>query len=493
MYQDPGNAGYHRIKEAKMPKTKIVCTIGPACSDIETLCGMIRAGMNVARLNFSHGTRENHRLMIQTIRKASEETGVPVSILQDLSGPKIRVGDIPEPGMRLTPGQKIILFPGETQAEDSRIPVSYEYLPQDVKKGDTVLLADGMMELIVEDVEKDAVHCRVITGGILTSHKGLNLPTGTIRAPALTPKDHDDLLFGIEQDVDFVALSFVRKADDIRKVKGIISEQGKKTPVIAKIEKHEALDEIEGIISIADGIMVARGDLGVEIPLEKVPGTQKMLCYKANQAGKPVIIATQMLRSMVASPRPTRAEATDVANAVLDGADALMLSEETAMGQYPVKAVAYMAKIARAAEEKYPFEKSFQQILETRISESVAHATCILADHLNASAIIATTKSGFTAHQIARFRPKSRIIALSPDPDTVRRLTLYWGCTPGLIPYTIDTDEMFRRASEFAMDAGFVRKGELVVITAGHPLWETGTTNMISVRRMGSGEGITTP
>ncbi|MBS0013904.1 MAG: pyruvate kinase [Desulfobacterales bacterium] len=469
-----------------MSKTKIVCTIGPACADVHILTRMIHAGMSVARLNFSHGGRENHAEMIQMVRTASEETGVPVAILQDLRGPKIRVGEVQPPGIHLKTGETLVLTTIEAEAgQGNRVSVSYPHLPEDVSVGDTILLADGLMEMVVTRITKTEVHCEVITGGTLTSHKGINLPSGSVRTPAITEKDKADLAFGLSQDVDYVAMSFVRHSEDVRQAKEIISHAGCSTPVIAKIEKHEALKDIDNIMDVSDGIMVARGDLGVEIPLENVPGTQKMLVKKGNEAGKPVIIATQMLRSMLDSPRPTRAEATDVANAVLDGADALMLSEETATGNHPVRAVEYMSRIAKVTEEKYPYEKSFQEILQTRISESVAHATCILSDHLAARAIIATTKSGYTAHQIARFRPKSRIIAVSPDIRTVRQLALYWGCLPGLMDYTKDTDEMFDRASEFAIEKGHAKKGDLVVITAGHPMWEAGTTNMITVRRLG--------
>ncbi|MCF8024737.1 MAG: pyruvate kinase [Desulfobacteraceae bacterium] len=471
-----------------MPKTKIVCTIGPACADTEIIVRMIRGGMGVARLNFSHGNRETHAEMIRMIRAASGQTDTPVAILQDLRGPKIRIGEIAPPGIHLDPGNMLILTTEPGIGVENRVFVSYPHLPGDVSAGDTILLADGLMELVVIRTTEKEIHCKVITGGTLTSHKGINLPSGTIRTPAITEKDRADLAFGLAQGVDYVAMSFVRHAEDVRCAREIIADACCDTPVIAKIEKHEALNDIDNIIEASDGIMVARGDLGVEIPLEKVPGTQKMLVHKGNEAGKPVIIATQMLRSMLDSPRPTRAEATDVANAVLDGADALMLSEETATGNYPVQAVEYMARIIRETEEKYPYEKSFQAILQTRISESVAHATCILSDHLAARAIIATTKSGYTAHQIARFRPKSMIIAVSPDVQTVRRLALYWGCMPGLMDYTEDTDEMFERASAFAIEKGHAQKGDLVVITAGHPMWETGTTNMISVRRLSGGE-----
>ena len=471
-----------------MRKTKIICTIGPSSSDEAILVTMIENGMNVARLNFSHGTHESHERMIRMIRAASEKTGVPVAILMDLQGPRIRVGKIEPPeGIVLENGGHVVL---STAAPDlpggrERIPVNYPHLSGDVSPGDYILLADGLIELVVTGIEETEIYCEILSGGRLTSHKGINLPSGSIRAPLLTEKDREDLLFGLAKGVDYVALSFVRNAADIHGVKEIIRSREARTPVIAKIEKHEALAHIDAIVEAADGIMVARGDLGIEIPLENVPGTQKMLVAKGNRAGKPVIIATQMLRSMVDSPRPTRAEATDVANAVLDGTDALMLSEETAMGQFPDKAVGYMARIAEKAQETYPFDRSFQEMLQTRISESVAHAACILAGHIRAEAIIATTKTGFTAAQVSRFRPGTRIIALSPDERTVRRLALYWGCIPAHVRYTGETDEMFDRASEFVLSTGYARKGDLVVITAGHPLWETGSTNMVTVRKLG--------
>jgi pyruvate kinase len=440
--------------------------------------------MNVARLNFSHGTLEEHRRKIRIIREISEELDRPVAILQDLGGPKIRVGEVSEPGIVLKPGQSFILTNEQIEGAGNRVSVSYHDLPLVVKEGDMILLADGMMELAVKRATESEIFCDVIVGGILTSHKGINLPTGSIKVDPLTEKDRVDLQFGLENDVDYVALSFVRNAEDVLRVKDIIHDKGKDTPVIAKIEKHEALDNIERIMETADGIMVARGDLGVEIPLENVPNIQKMLVRRANAMGKPVIIATQMLRSMVDSPRPTRAEATDVANAVLDGADAVMLSEETASGEYPVKAVQFMVRIAERTEESYPHEKYLQIITKMDVPRSVAHASCILAEHLDATAIIATTHSGATARHISRFKPKQKIIALSPDRSTVRRLSLYWGCNPSFMAYTRDTDEMIENAASSALNTGDVARGDIVVITAGHPVWVAGKTNMLRVKRL---------
>ncbi len=467
-----------------IPKTKIVCTIGPASEAPEVLRALISKGLSVARLNFSHGTRQEHAEKIRLIRKISAELNIPVAILQDLSGPKIRVGEIPDPGIRLEKGKPFILTAEQGIGQENKVSVSYKNLPSELKEDDTILLADGFMELRVEKIHGEEIHCVVVRGGLLTSHKGINIPTESIGVPSITEKDREDLLFGLEHDVDFVALSFVRKAHDVQQLKDLIADKGKDTPVIAKIEKWEAVNNIEDIMKVADGIMVARGDLGVEIPLAQVPMVQKMLIRKANFTGKPVITATQMLRSMVDQPRPTRAEATDVANAVLDGTDAVMLSEETASGNYPIEAVANMVDIIKKAEEKFPHRKYLELMPHNSISESVAHVACVLADHLDASAIIATTRSGQTAQYISRFRPRQGIIALSPQETTVRRLCLEWGCFPRLVDEPKDTDDMFQKTSQSALDTGLVSKGDLAVITAGHPVWVKGTTNMLRVDRL---------
>ena len=467
-----------------MPKTKIVCTIGPASNSPDTIRALIQSGMNVARLNFSHDSHAGHAEKIEIIRAIAAELNRPVAILQDLCGPKIRVGEIPDPGVQLTSGAAFILTGDDVIGDRERVSVSYRGLPGDVKVGDRLLLADGMMELEVVQSAGSDIFTRVITGGLLTSHKGVNLPTGSMQLEALTPKDREDLLFGLAHDVDFVALSFVRSAADIENIKALIAAQGRRTPVIAKIEKHEALDHIDALVDAADAVMVARGDLGVEIPLENVPNIQKMIIQKANRRGRPVIIATQMLRSMVDAPRPTRAEAADVANGVLDGADAVMLSEETASGGFPVEAVQYMTNIARAAEERFPYRRYLRQVQNLDISQSVAAAACNLANSLKAAAIVATTRSGATAHHVARFRPQGRIIALSPSEKTVRRLAMCWGCIPCFLGLTDDTDEMIETAAASVLETGHVRSGDLVVITAGRPLYAAGTTNMLWVKRL---------
>jgi pyruvate kinase len=466
------------------PKTKIICTIGPASSTYDTIKALIENGMAVARLNFSHGTHQDHAGLIEKIRQASLDMKQPVAILQDLCGPKIRVGEIPHPGIQLLAGQTVVLTTERPLTRENHIPVSYSGLPSQVKAGDHILLADGLMDLAVERTSTTEILCKVVTGGLLTSFKGINLPTSSLDIPALTEKDRRDLVFGLERNVDYVALSFVRAAADIHEIKKIIHRSHKSTPVIAKIEKHESLANIDAILEAADGIMVARGDLGVEIPLEKVPNIQKRLVQKANQLGKPVVIATQMLRSMVDSPRPTRAEAGDVANAVLDGADAVMLSEETASGQYPIESATYMTRIAASAEEKYPYRKYLKIIPKKGTAESVSYAASILAKNLCASAVVATTRSGSTAMHISRYRPRQPIIALSPDASTVQRLALYWGVMPFFLSIVEDTDEMVEQAALVAMEKGHVHKGERIVITAGRPIWAQGTTNMLWVKEL---------
>ncbi|ACL05461.1 Pyruvate kinase [Desulfatibacillum aliphaticivorans] len=465
-----------------MPYTKIVATLGPASDSPEVMRALIKNGMNVARINFAHGTHEEHAKKIADLRAISSELGIPVAILQDLGGPKIRVGDLPSEGVSLKVGDLFCLYSEEGKGDKRGVSVTYPELPDEVETGDPILLADGLLELEVVDARPTCVECRVVTGGVLTSHKGINLPTRTLKTSALTEKDIKDLDFGMDEGVDYVGVSFVRSAADIRMVKDRMI--GRQAPVIAKIEKHEAIANIDEILEVADGIMVARGDLGVEVPLEEVPTYQKILIRKANALGKPVITATQMLRSMVDSPRPTRAEATDVANAVLDGTDAVMLSEETAMGAYPIEAVQYMARIAKKAEETFSYEHRLKQHPEKDMADSVAHASCVLAEHLGASAILAATASGLTAKKISHFRPQRKIVALSPNESTVRELSLYWGCTPVLVSSPKDTDALINSSARAALDHGLIAKGDLVVITAGHPIGGAGTTNMLRVMQL---------
>ena len=468
-----------------LPKTKIVCTIGPASETPDVIRALILSGMRVARLNFSHGTHDEHAYKIRIIREIAADMGEPVAILQDLNGPKIRVGHIPDSGVLLETGQDIILTTQVVEGSNQRISVSYPLLNEDVKTGDRILLADGFLELRVYSVNGSEIYCEVITGGMLTSHKGINLPTGTLRIPSITDKDREDLNFGLQHDVDYIGMSFVRAAADIRNIKDLIRKKQKDTPVIAKIETHEAVEHFEDILDVADAIMLARGDMGVEIPLEEVPIIQKQLIQKANAAGKPVITATQMLRSMVDSSRPTRAEASDVANAVLDGTDAVMLSEETAMGNYPVDAVRYMKRIVAEAERIYPHDHYLKMVPEKEISESVTYAVCVLADHLDAAAILAPTQSGRTAMHISQFRPKQAIIAFTSNPKTFRKLCLFRGTFPRLIEKPKDSDDIVQIVTRRSVDAGDLSEGDLVVITASHPVWASGVTNMIRVKKCG--------
>ncbi|HEX3034091.1 MAG TPA: pyruvate kinase [Thermodesulfobacteriota bacterium] len=465
-----------------MPRTKIICTIGPKSQPPEILERLIRAGMNVARLNFSHGTQSEHGEVITEVRSISKRLGYPVAILQDLAGPKIRIGEIEGGSITLESGETFILTNRQVKGNKHEVSITYPDLPKEIQPGDTLLLSDGALELEVLQTDGTDIESRVIIGGPLSSHKGINLPTRSIRASSFTNKDKNDLAFGIEQEVDYVALSFVRAASDILEVRRFIEDRGCDIPIIAKIEKHEALEKIDEIIEAVDGIMVARGDLGVEIPLEKVPLVQKMLIEKSNRAGKPVITATQMLRSMVDNPRPTRAEVTDVANAILDGTDAVMLSEETAMGNYPVEAVEMMAKIAEDAELGFPYHLwiyRFESKNVKTVPEAVSHAACSLAENIDASSIVTFTYSGSTARLVSKYRPRRPILALTPLEKTYRQLALTWGVTPILGQKMNGTDKMIEKVTEIALKSGLTKRGERVVITAGLPLGVPGTTNLI--------------
>ena len=467
-----------------MTKTKIVCTIGPASRDPELLRELICAGMNVCRLNFSHGTHDEHATLIRDIRSVARNLSMPVAILQDLAGPKIRTGDMDAGTVTLKTDQKFVLTSRDVPGDDREVGLTYSDLPHNVRAGDTILLADGAMELVVDSTTDTDVGCTVVNGGILGSHKGINLPNRSINAPILSTKDKGDLRFGLERGVDFIALSFVRTAHDVETVKKIIAKAGKDTPLIAKIEKFEALDNIKEIIAAADGIMVARGDLGVEIPLEFVPRAQKMLIDKTNAAAKPVITATQMLKSMVDNPRPTRAEVTDVANAIYDGTDCIMLSEETAMGQYPVQAVEVMQRVAEDTEKMFDYQgwtTKFCKDAKLSFKAAVAHTAVEMAEDIGAAAIITCTKSGSTTRLVARYRPSQTLLAVTPDETTAVRLGLVFGAIPVLIESAESGEELERLAIQAALQGGFVKPGQAVVITAGLPFGVAGTTNMIKV------------
>jgi pyruvate kinase len=465
-----------------MSRTKIVCTIGPASRSPETLARLAEAGMDVARLNFSHGTHAEHAEVIAALRRLAVEVGRPIAILQDLAGVKIRIGDIAGGTVRMERGAPFTLTTRHVAGDAREVSLDYPALVRSVRPGDALLLADGEVELLVESSSETDIKCRVVVGGALSSHKGIHLTGRSIDAEGLTDKDRDDLAFGIAREVDYVALSFVRSAADVRAARQFLDERRAAIPLIAKIEKHEAIAAIDDIVAAADGFMVARGDLGVETPLERVPLLQKMLIDKANRAGKPVITATQMLLSMVENPRPTRAEVGDVANAILDGTDAVMLSEETAAGRYPIEAVATMRRIAEDTEGAFPHEtwmRKFEDRSVQSMPEAVAGAACELAEHVGASVIVAWTESGTTARLVAKHRPRQPILALSTRPETARRLGLVWGVTPLVTGACPTTDAMLESAPRIAAECGLLRAGGTAVITAGVPVGVAGSTNLI--------------
>jgi len=471
-------------------KTKIVCTLGPASSTIDVIEKMVRAGMDVVRLNFSHGTHEEHYATMKAVREAAERAGEPITILQDLQGPKIRTGKLSSPEVRLLDGAKFTITINEITGNAERVSTTYQNLPKDVKPGDTILMDDGLLQLKVLSTNATDVVAEVVHGGILKEHKGINLPGVAVSAPSLTEKDMEDLEFGIANDIDYVALSFVRTGDDVRRLREFIIakiDKHKKLPIIAKIEKREALDNIDEIIREADAIMVARGDLGVECATEDVPIAQKMICKKANAAGKPVIIATQMLESMIENPRPTRAEANDVANGVLDGADAVMLSGETSVGKYVVEVVRTMDLIIRRAEEEYRDQLDLVDeagAKQAEIFKALGRAACVLAKRIGAAAIVPITHSGETAKTIAKYRPYGMIIAATDRERIRRRLNLVWGVKSILVPNIADTDTTLATIQQELLKSGYVKKGDYIVMTAGIPLLARGTTNMVKVEKI---------
>ncbi|MCX7904231.1 MAG: pyruvate kinase [Caloramator sp.] len=484
-----------------MRKTKIVCTIGPASESEEMLRKLIDAGMNAARLNFSHGDHEEHGRRIVLIKKLREELGKPIAIILDTKGPEIRTGNFKGGKVELVEGQEFIVTTRQVEGDNTICSVTYEKLHEDVKVGDTILIDDGLIGLLVEKIEGQDIHCRVLNSGPVGNHKGVNLPNVKINLPALTEKDIADIKFGIEMGIDYIAASFVRKPSDVLEIRKVLEKfGGQNIQIIAKIENQEGLDNIDDILKLADGIMVARGDLGVEIPAEDVPLVQKMLIEKANKAGKPVITATQMLDSMIRNPRPTRAEVTDVANAIFDGTDAIMLSGETANGKYPLEAVKTMAKIAEKAETALNYdmllEKKAKQRLNT-VPDAISLATVTAAAELNASAIITATQSGHTARMVSKYRPKCQIIAATPYDDVARKLSIVWGVYPIIASKMESADAVIDLSVKEALNKGLVSKGDLVVIAAGVPVGYAGTTNMMKVSIVGDtlvqGKGVGNP
>lgn len=472
-----------------MRRTKIVCTIGPASDSVETIKKLLQAGMNVARLNFSHGTHEEHGRRISSIRRAAGEVGKNVAIMLDTKGPEIRLGYFKEEPVVLSEGDRVTLTTQDIKGDKERIPITYPGLPGDVREGDTILVADGLIGLKVLSATETEIPCVVVNGGELTSQKGVNVPGVAINLPAITEKDIQDIKFGIEQRLDFIAASFVRKAGDVLAIRQILEEAGADLDIISKIESREAVNNLDEIIKVSDGVMVARGDLGVEIPVEEVPLVQKAIIERCNRAGKPVVTATQMLESMIHNPRPTRAEASDVANAIFDGSDAVMLSGETAAGKYPVETVETMARIAERSEAALHYEEMLGKKRtvspQRTVTDAISYATCATAQDLGAAAIITSTESGHTAKMVSKYRPRAPIVAVTPHVHVLRKLALTWGVQPLLAGVRSNTDEMMSVAIEVSLSAGLIKGGDLVVITAGVPAGMHGTTNLIRVHTVG--------
>jgi pyruvate kinase len=464
-------------------RTKIIATIGPASSSPAVIARLIRAGMDAARLNFSHGERKDHTRRIKLIRREAAKAGKQIAIIQDLQGPKLRVGAVKNDAVSLKRGDAITVTTKKILGTGALISVTYPRLTKDLKAGDTMLLDDGRLELRVIKKSAAGLRCRIVCGGVLRSHKGVNLPGVSLSLPSLSNKDKDDLLFGLGQGVDYVALSFVRSADDINRTRRFINALGADTPIIAKIEKPEAIANLAGIIEAADGIMVARGDLGVEMSPENVPLLQKKIIEACHWAEKPVITATQMLESMIENPQPTRAETSDVANAILDGTDCVMLSGETAVGKYPVQTVEVMSRIAQRAETSVNPWPPDADVSGPDVS--VAHAACRAAEEQCARAIVTFTQSGSTALLVSKHRPRAAVIAATPFDKISRRLSLYWGVTPIILKVRRTTDDMIAGVERAMLHRKLVRPRDLIVITAGVPVGVAGSTNLMKIHHVG--------
>ncbi len=465
-------------------KVKIIATIGPASRSKEMIWKLHQAGANIFRLNFSHGSHEDHIKVIDWVRELNAEHGTNICLLQDLQGPKIRTNQIVDNGVQINPGDKIRIEAGDFEGNAERISTTYKTIAQDVKVGDPILIDDGNLELKAVETDGTAVTAEVIYGGILKSRKGINLPETIISEPSLTEKDKADLMFGIEQGVDWIALSFVRTAQDLIDLKGIIESKGKDIKVISKIEKPEAIENMDAIIEATDALMVARGDLGVEIDMAKVPMIQKELIEKCNMACKPVIVATQMMESMINNPRPTRAEANDVANAITDGADVVMLSGESAAGDYPVQAVSAMARIINEVEDSaaHIYHKNYDVVKEgTELNQGLISSACKLAEQVGAKAIVGMTQSGATAFQVARHRPGAEIFMFTDNKQLVTRLNLVWGVTAFYYDGNKNTDDTMADIQKVLLYKGLIQKDDVVVMTASMPVWHNNKTNALKV------------
>ncbi|MBD2412900.1 pyruvate kinase [Nostoc sp. FACHB-973] len=465
-------------------RTKIVATIGPATSSPEMLKAIIEAGATTLRLNFSHGTHADHQRNIRLIRQTAFELNQPVAILQDLQGPKIRLGKFDNGAIVVAKGDRFTLTNRPVVGTQEISCVTYDYLAQEVPVGAKILLDDGRVEMVVEEINRDKgdLHCRITVAGKLSNNKGVNFPGVYLSIKAMTDKDREDLMFGLDQGVDWVALSFVRNPQDLIEIKELISSTGKQVPVVAKIEKHEAIEQMEAVLALCDGVMVARGDLGVELPAEDVPVLQKRLIATANRLGIPIITATQMLDSMVSNPRPTRAEVSDVANAILDGTDAVMLSNETAVGNYPVEAVATMARIAERIEQEEA-QSTVRQLRDTRrsIPNAISQAVSQIAEQLGAAAIMTLTQTGATARNVSKFRPHTPILAVTPHVNVARQLQMVWGVKPLLVLGLPSTGQTFQAAINVAQELKLLSEGDLVVMTAGTLQGISGSTDLIKV------------
>ena len=467
-----------------MRKTKIVCTMGPATASDDILKQLMLKGMNVARLNFSHGTHESHLETIERIKKMRMELDLPVAIMLDTSGPEIRLKDFKDNSIELKYGQEFTLTTDDVMGDETKVAITYGSLYRDVRPGSTILIDDGQVELKVRSVVGHDIICTVMNGGVISNHKGVNVPDVSLGLPFLSEKDRSDLIFGIENEVDFIAASFVRCADDVKEMRFFLKEHhGEDIAIIAKIENREGIKNIDEIIAAADGIMVARGDLGVEIPIREIPAVQKRIIKKVTAVGKIVITATQMLDSMIHNPRPTRAEVTDVANAIYDGTGAIMLSGETAAGKYPVEAVSTMAEIAEYTESDIDYEKRFRELEVTsgKVTDAISHASGLIAIDVSADAIITVTQSGYTARMISRYKPASLIVGCTPEIRTYYKLSLVWGVIPMVLEEINDSELLLGKAFNSAIASGYVRVGKTAVLTAGLPLGIGTHTNMIRV------------
>lgn len=472
-----------------MRKTKIVCTLGPSTDKEGMLEELVLAGLDVARFNFSHGSHEEHEIRFNQLAKLRRKTGKHIAALLDTKGPEIRLKEFEQEKVMLTKGQIFTLTTEDTLGTNEKVSITYKELPNDVEIGTRILIDDGLVEMVVESKTDTEIVCRVMNDGMISNKKGVNVPGTSLSMPYISAKDREDIVFGIEMGFDFIAASFVRSAEDILEVRNILKENNcYSMNIIAKIENAQGVENIDEIIKVSDGIMVARGDMGVEIPGEEVPVIQKMIIKKVYNAGKQVITATQMLDSMMKNPRPTRAETADVANAIYDGTSAIMLSGETAAGKYPKEAVETMVRIAERTEKDIDYKKRFHQI-ETRnhqdITEAISHSTCMTAHDLNATAIITVTKSGRTARGISKFRPDCPIMGCSTFSHVCRQLSLSWGVVPMLIKEEQDTFELFEHAIEQVVEQGYLKEGDITVITAGIPLGKSGTTNLLKVHEVG--------